>query len=297
MAWVDQSSAFGYGTKLTSTQMQNLRDNLTAFANQDSGAPTLANNYITSSMIGSNIIGADHINNSSININKLDTSELSFKINRYAAGEGSSVGLFLLNSDGYSFFPRLKFDQASWGLSYDAYGKASLPDSYGYGTYYAYIQLEVHQSSYSGVNSVSMGGKHMYVTSSGEVYWIFLLRDKATKQIISSWAAPDHPCFGNTNNPDIVYQPFGHYDPNKHEIIVINPDEKKLNEINDNFYNRPEKDFFQSCFELYEIDEQSNVKWTDKEITIGVDRKKMRSIKRKIPKHKNIKQAALIRKK
>jgi hypothetical protein len=42
MAWVNLSAAFGYGTILTSTQMQNLRDNLTALANGDSGAPLIS---------------------------------------------------------------------------------------------------------------------------------------------------------------------------------------------------------------------------------------------------------------
>lgn len=39
MTWVDLSSAFGYGAVLTSLQMQNLRDNITAQANGDSGSP------------------------------------------------------------------------------------------------------------------------------------------------------------------------------------------------------------------------------------------------------------------
>ena len=41
MAWVDLAAAFAFGTKLTSAQMQNLRDNLTALANGDSGAPPI----------------------------------------------------------------------------------------------------------------------------------------------------------------------------------------------------------------------------------------------------------------
>jgi len=41
MAWVDLSTAFGYGTVLTSAQMQNLWDNITALANGDSGAPDI----------------------------------------------------------------------------------------------------------------------------------------------------------------------------------------------------------------------------------------------------------------
>lgn len=41
MTWVDQSSLFGFGTILTSTGIQNLRDNLTALANGDSGGPKI----------------------------------------------------------------------------------------------------------------------------------------------------------------------------------------------------------------------------------------------------------------
>ena len=53
MAWVDLSAAFGYGTKLTSTQMQNLRDNIAAAFAKDSGAPQLANSYVTNAMVSS----------------------------------------------------------------------------------------------------------------------------------------------------------------------------------------------------------------------------------------------------
>jgi hypothetical protein len=50
MAWTDLAAAFAYGSKLTSAQMQNLRDNITALANGDAGAPdilwaAMENNY------------------------------------------------------------------------------------------------------------------------------------------------------------------------------------------------------------------------------------------------------------
>lgn len=41
MAWTDLSAAFAYGSKLTSAQMQNLRDNIAALAAGDSGAPRI----------------------------------------------------------------------------------------------------------------------------------------------------------------------------------------------------------------------------------------------------------------
>ena len=51
MAWVNLSGAFGYGTILTSTQMQNLRDNIAAAFAKDGGAPVLANDYVLQAMI------------------------------------------------------------------------------------------------------------------------------------------------------------------------------------------------------------------------------------------------------
>lgn len=55
MTWVDLSSAFAYGTKLTSTQMQNLRDNIAAAFAKDSGAPELADDYVLLPMVGDGV--------------------------------------------------------------------------------------------------------------------------------------------------------------------------------------------------------------------------------------------------
>ena len=49
-----------------------------------------------------------------------------------------------------------------------------------------------------------------YITASGEVFWIFVLRDKITKKIISTWYAPDHPCYGNGGKPKL--KPHHFYD-------------------------------------------------------------------------------------
>ena len=62
--------------------------------------------------------------------------------------------------------------------------------------------------------------RQRYVTSSGEVHWVFILRDKTTKDTIAMYQAPDHPCFGNGGKPLLVPHPFGSYDPDKHVIIV-----------------------------------------------------------------------------
>ena len=148
-----------------------------------------------------------------------------------------------------------------------------------------------------------------YVTASGEVFWIFILRDKVTKAIISMSQSPDHPCFGNGGKPLLVSHPFGSYDPETQEIVVINPTEEELEEMMAKCVkgeDEPDKDLLEIIMEEYEIDEDSTPKWTDKEVTVGLpktkDWKRERDgtpvipIKKKIPKPDYIKVKSLRRK-
>ncbi|MCG8044374.1 MAG: hypothetical protein N0C89_07920 [Candidatus Thiodiazotropha endolucinida] len=56
MAWVDLSTAFESGTTLTSTQMQNLRDNLQAMMDGDTGAPRLECEGFVNPSAGENVM-------------------------------------------------------------------------------------------------------------------------------------------------------------------------------------------------------------------------------------------------
>jgi len=112
-----------------------------------------------------------------------------------------------------------------------------------------------------------------YVQASGEVHWVFVLRDKITKEIISMWQAPDHPCMGNGGKPLLVPHPFGDYDKIKHEIIVINPTEKELVEMRakqSQPEDTPDKDLLDIIREDYDIDEISEPKWPTKKVTVGL---------------------------
>jgi hypothetical protein len=60
MAWTDLAAAFAYGSKLTSAQMQNLRDNVSAVPNGDAGAPQvqtagIANGAVTAIKMSGNV--------------------------------------------------------------------------------------------------------------------------------------------------------------------------------------------------------------------------------------------------
>jgi len=77
--------------------------------------------------------------------------------------------------------------------------------------------------------------RQRYVTSSGEVYWYFFLKEKSTGSIVASYQSPDHPCFGNGGDPDTVPHPFMNigivnnsgnfiaYSIDDYDIIVVNP--------------------------------------------------------------------------
>ena len=121
--------------------------------------------------------------------------------------------------------------------------------------------------------------------------------------------SPDHPCFGNGGKPLLVSHPFGSYDPETQEIVVINPTEEELEEMMAKCVkgeDEPDKDLLEIIMEEYEIDEDSTPKWTDKEVTVGLpktkDWKRERDgtpvipIKKKIPKPDYIKVKSLRRK-
>ena len=126
----------------------------------------------------------------------------------------------------------------------------------------------------AGAGTCTIYAQQRYVTSSGEVFWIFILRDKVTKDIISMYQAPDHPCFGNGGKPLIVSHPFGSYDPSKHEIIVINPSDEDVYDMEEaciiDDETKPDKDILEIVLENYEIDEDLQTEWPKKEITVGL---------------------------
>ncbi len=133
-----------------------------------------------------------------------------------------------------------------------------------------------------------------YVTSSGEVFWIFILRNKATKEVMATWQAPDHPCFGNGGKPVLVPHPFGGVEWNNAkgcyvqssisdsgietktdvEIIVSNPSLKQveimraMTKVSDE--EKPDLDLIDVIKDFYVLDEDTSPAWPDKAVTVGL---------------------------
>jgi hypothetical protein len=124
MAWVDLSGAFGFGTQLTSAQQQNLRDNITALANGDSGAPSIqtaaigdlqvtagkiATGTITTLQMGTASVDSDELaTDSVITVKILDANVTLNKLknaNTSASGTISAGGSVNVTLNAYSHYP------------------------------------------------------------------------------------------------------------------------------------------------------------------------------------------------
>jgi len=194
----------------------------------------------------------------------------------------------------YGFYPRIKMDAVT---------------SQQYGATICYQPSTAHAGWTSYVTTIQLWAQstgtiyalQRYIQASGEVFWIFILRDKLTKAVKSMWQAPDHPCFGNGNKPKLCPHPFLDYDSETDEIVVINPAKEEVLEMQSAAITEaddvPDRGLLQVIAEDYEIDEASEPAWPDVPVTVGLpedwneawlERRRVRPIKMKIPQPKGL---------
>ena len=252
------------GTSLVSAD---IRENFRALK-EDDIVEGVANNGIVTAMIA----------NANVTQAKLKTSQGSVNTN-----STTPVNLTLPGGE-YGFYPQV-YRVATAQICVSSAGTS----------YVTNISLT------SSSSILTVYAQQRYVTSSGEVFWIFILRDKITKDIKAMYQAPDHPCFGNGGKPLLVPHPFGSYDPETQEIVVINPTEKEVTEMRgkcEKGEDEPDKDLLEIIVDEYEIDENSAPKWPTKKVTVGLpkdrdwkrdpDDTKVTPIKKVIPQPKGI---------
>lgn len=105
---------------------------------------------------------------------------------------------------------------------------------------------------------------YRYVTSSGEVFWVWLLRDKVTGKITDADACSDH-CGWGLEDPNDRPHPFTNYDPEKHEILLFNPTNSEMTEILAKKTNK--RSVLQTILEDYEPNETAKRAWPTKAVT------------------------------
>ena len=219
----------------------------------------------------------------------ISQAKLKTTMGEISRQNGPGIVEAVLPGGEYGFFPQIKCSQAEntaqYWLWYPDGGANDLPTTYA--TRITWCVGDLNDKIWL---------QQRYVQASGEVHWVFFLRNKITKKVEQTYQAPDHPCFGNGGKPLLVSHPFGHYDPTIHEIVVINPSKAEIEEmhrakqIEDE--TKPNRSLLEIMEEDYEIDEDSNPEWPKDEVTVGLPLdwnelllgSKIKPIKKKIPK-------------
>lgn len=267
MAWTDLDSAFGYGTKLTSANMQQLRDNIAAAFAKESGSPELATNYVQAAMIAADQITTVKILDLNVTEAKLanalfGTSKL--KTSQQAQSYDITMDAkykFTLTGGEYCFFPTMAAE-SSEGEADTHYTLTA--------THAVNVCIQNANPFHDRFGYIT----HRYVTSSGEIAWLFFLRNKTTKRIIGTSIAPDHPCYGNGGDPIKTAHPFSEFDDTKHEIVVVNPSMEELSEMELETVGEDDlasdRDILKVIEDNYEIDETAKAEWPDIPVTVGL---------------------------
>ncbi|RLG75407.1 MAG: hypothetical protein DRO12_05540 [Thermoprotei archaeon] len=244
------------------------------------GDPTNAQDAATKAYVD-NKVSSITVPDGSVSQSKLKTS-----IGSVSTGELWIEGGILLTLPGgqYGFYPQVKISASNYGhaVATITYGETDIKILGATNTSYATrIRLGVTVGT---IGAGTAYARQRYVTSSGEVFWIFLLRDKETGEILAGYQAPDHPCFGNGNDPILVPHPFCDYDPERHEIIVINPTSEQLREMKalcrPRQLGQPKRDLLELFLgwqegekrigPFYEPDDSVELEYPRKEITVGI---------------------------
>jgi len=242
---------------------------------------TIDAGVITEGKLGASAVAQAKLKTTAGEISLGITTELTESYTYYGSNGVSTY----LPGGSYGFWPQFKKIDSS----YAGVIGGSLTLSFTTTLITSYASCVALNGSASGLSQPSTCYIYVlqrYVTSSGEVNWVFFLRDKTTKQIKARWYSSDHPCFGNGGNPELLPHPF--VPDETEEVICFTMTDEEIESIKEGGKNRS---LLQIMSEDYEIDEQSDPVWPDKEVTVGLPEghnwkagEEVRPIKKKIPK-------------
>ncbi|NLO90564.1 MAG: hypothetical protein GX410_01045, partial [Elusimicrobia bacterium] len=128
----------------------------------------------------------------------------------------------IMPSGEYGFYPRIKMSDTSY--SYSATILAGVVDDYYRGGMLTLAGFEDYQtmvSIYASDPGKTIYVMQRYVTASGRDWWVFLLVDKGTGDIVRAYSAADHPAYGNGDDFNKIQHPFAGYDSKTQDIVLV----------------------------------------------------------------------------
>lgn len=208
----------------------------------------LAADAVTNAKLADDAVKAENIYAGAVGASELASASVSQVKLKTSYGEVSGEGTKTLPGGQYGFYPQLA--NATW------------KETTQYGAYATVITL---QAVFGGTPPYAL---QRYVTSSGETNWFYILRDKKTKAVKQTYFAPDHPCMGNGGDPDDLPHPFFDVNEATEEVIVINPTDEEVEAFKKKKGKR--EPLTKVILDNYEIDDDSEAEWTDKDVTVGL---------------------------
>lgn len=240
----------------------------------NSKSVVLADDVITQAKVANSAIGQAQLKSTTQSQNS-------------AIGDGLAIK-FDLTGGTYCFFPQTYGSTAAITM-----GNKNVIGGQGNHTSYA---TSVWLSNDDGASIRTGYVQQRYVQASGEVHWIFIKRDKATKAVIAVSACWDHPCFGCGGKPVLKWHPFGQFDPDTEEIICINSSKAEVKAMQEatevEAEDQPDRDLTDVITEDYEIDELSTPEWPKEEVTVALppdwneawlERRKVTPVQKMVP--------------
>jgi len=166
---------------------------------------------------------------------------------KYTKGAPGTLGAMVISCD----------DHAS--------GVDGLTTAYGYSLYHAFTASVSVDASV-----ITSYIRWDYVNASGELVWLFIKRDKITKEVHMN-LADNHPCFATTRDPVKTPHPFLKVSETEEITCCILTDDQ-WDHICDEAENYGDSKLH-ALTELYEVDEMSKPEWPTKEVTVGLPKK------------------------
>ena len=135
-------------------------------------------------------------------------------------------------------------------------------------TLYTPIKGQFANTSTRGICTAYIQQK--YIQASGEVFWYMALREITTKQILAQFCAPNHPCMMQNIPPEDYAHPWlDGFNPEFHEVVVINPDANKLENIRQ-LRETTNRTILEVIEQEYDINDTVEMPWPNVPITIGL---------------------------
>ena len=181
------------------------------------------------------------------------------------SGGSGAYANYTLPGGTYGFYPQVKMSDAGRRVWQATMCMNGYQTTAGWTSYVTNITLYTE--------SGTMYALQRYITSSGEIFWVFVLREKDTGKVLSVWMGPDHPCFGNGADPERVPHPFPDYNPDKHEILLFNPSPDEVDDLREYMEDNGHDSLIDAFRQLYDLSDLREAAWPTKPVTVGLPKK------------------------